>query len=431
MTMAPRSSRVATFVVVAAGLRLAACASSDGASPSVSPLADAATGDPGDAPGGGGAEGGPAGSDASGGVLDGGDADGALPDGGRAGTKKRWHPGHYVASVTLSTQANAAAVHTDWKAALATDPHLAGARAIYTWHDLENAQGAYTPAAIDGDLAFLKSLDPRYKLIIEVWTRDFSGKKALPAVPQASASAGVPDYVLQSGGAVINSNGVCAAFWRPAVMARMIALQSYLAARYDGNVAVEGVHTDEFNVPNPTANDPTFSPANGWAQWQQLLKAMANAWVHTNAFYLGNWPGIGGSGQTGTATTLAFAQSLGLGVGGPDILPDATIWPGGAETWGEQGLQAKNGFGTTDFRGQVPISYQMENPYGAAGLVPSMCETYGYDSLKATHLTWVYATASTGLGLMPWSATLAALQAHAFRVHAACPANYQGACDPT
>ena len=345
-----------------------------------------------------------------------------------------WHPGHYVASTSLSCAAPekcAAQARSEWKTALMSDGNLKGARAVYTWHDLEIAQGEYNFTVIDDDIEYLRSLNPSYRLIIEIWTRDFSRKAAVPKTPQDSREAGVPDYLIDAGGAVVNYNGVCAAVWRPVVMRRVVALYEALATRYDGNRAVEAVHSDEFAPPKPTTEDPTYSSAGAWAQWQVLMRAMARLWPKTNKIFLGNWPGIGGSGESGTPITLEFARSVGFGAGGPDILPNRSIWPGDKdrETWGEQGLQGINGYGDADFRGTMPISYQNENPYQWDGLTPSMVERYAYENLRATHVTWIYASATTGKGLMPWSATLAALRAHAFRIHSECPSNYHGSCD--
>jgi hypothetical protein len=344
------------------------------------------------------------------------------------GTGIKWHPGHYVAGGGQQTPNRVTGSRAQWQSALSSDSHLKGVRAVYYWFDLEDKRGVYTTQVIDDDIAFLRMLNPSYKIIIEVWSRDFGHATALPSTPQTSGS--VPDYIIESGGAALNSNGVLAAFWRPPVNDRLIALQQYLGARYDGNANVEAIHTDEF-APAPPKSDPTYSAAATWTEMQRLMTAMVKAWPHTNKFFLGNWPGIGGSGQTGAPTTLAFAQSIGFGVGGPDIMPNKSTWPNGSETWGEQALQGINGFGTTDFRGTLPISYQNENPYQWAGLTPAMCETYAYDYLKASHITWIIATATTGQGLMPWSATLAALTGQTFRIHADCPANYKGACDPS
>jgi hypothetical protein len=367
----------------------------------------------------------------------------------------KWHPGHYGMSPATYSPALVRNIRSDWAAILKSDSRFVGVNAFYSWYNLEpNKQGAYDFAPIDNDIAWLNANFPGKKLMIEIWTRDFSRKNALPAVPQdpSDQNVKIPDYILTGAfdgsggapGATWNSNGRIAAFWSPPVLARLQALDAALAARYERNPTVELIKYDEYAPPPPAPDAPKlgWSVANMTNAWKAFYKSVAANWPTTNKALLANWPNnLSGSPDTGI---IQFAKSIHVGVGGPDVLlPKTQDGPG--ETWGEMLLYGAGGtFGTTDHRGSVPIVYEVENP--AWRMNARDIEEYAYTSLHVTHLAWLYnplnmgtESWAVGAGTTPWRfASKKNLKGHPgvldtliennFRIHNKCPTAYTGGC---
>lgn len=383
------------------------------------------------------------------------------PAASAAGSGIKWHPGHYGLSLTKFTPKTASQIYSDWAAMLNSDPHIVGVTGFYDWYHLEpTAQGTYDFSSIDNDIAWLNANFPGKKLLIEVWTRNFCQRTALPAVPQDTNDrcTKVPDYIISgaftgsggNAGATWNKNGVIAAFWSSAVLTRIQALDAALAARYDNNPAVEAIKYDEYSPPGPLPGAPQlgFSRSAEVTAWNSLHATMAADWIHTNKAMYANYP----ANAAGVADTALFSylQGLAVGVGGPDISP-AVSQGGccGGESWGAQllrGAGAVNGgnFGTTDYRGTIPIIYEAENPgwpMAAADL-----ENYAYTTLQATHVSWLYNPQNygtfnwvAGAGSTPWTTAstnangnpgiLDTLRSKGFRIRAGCPTVYNGNCN--
>jgi hypothetical protein len=378
-----------------------------------------------------------------------------------AGSGIKWHPGHYGLSMSRFTPKGASQIHSDWSAILSSDSRFVGVNGFYDWYHLEpTTAGVYDFSSIDNDIAWLNANFPGKKLLIEVWTRDFCGRTALPAAPQDTnyGCTKVPDYIISgafsgsggSPGATWNRNGVLAAFWSSAVLARLQALDAALAARYDGNPSVEAIKYDESSPPGPLAGAPGLGWSRGAEQvaWKALDATLATDWVHTNKADYANYP-ADSSGNV-NAGLFSYLQGIKVGVGGPDISP--SLSDGGCcggESWGEQilrGAGVLNGsnFGGSDFRGTIPIVYEAENPAWPMDAVH--LEDYTYKTLQATHVSWLYNPANygttswtSGAGATPWSTAssnanghsgvLDTLQSNGFRIHANCPTVYAGNCN--
>ncbi len=383
------------------------------------------------------------------------------PPASATGRGVKWHPGHYGLSLSKSTPKGASQVHADWAAMLNSDSHFVGVYGFYDWYHLEpTAQGAYDFSSIDNDIAWLNANFPGKKLLIEVWTRNFCQSTALPTVPQDTNAncTKVPDYIISGAftgsggnpGATWNKNGVLAAFWSSAVLARLQALDAALAARYDNNPTVEAIRYDEYSPPGPLPAAPAlgFSRSAELTAWNALHATMAANWVHTNKADQANFP-ANASGSVDNRL-FSYLQSIKVGVGGPDILPP--ISQGGCcggESWGAQilrGAGVVNGsdFGTTDYRGTIPIIYEAENP--AWPMDAAELENYAYKTSQATHVAWLYnprnygtGSWTLGAGSTPWTTAssnangsagvLDTLRANGFRIHAGCPTVYKENCN--
>jgi hypothetical protein len=353
------------------------------------------------------------------------------------------------------TPKGVAQTHADWAAILSADSRFVGVNGFYDWYHLEpTAQGGYDFSSIDNDIAWLKANFPGKKLLIEVWTRNFCGQTALPTVPQDTnyGCTKIPDYIISGAytgssgtpGATWNSNGVLAAFWSNPVLARLQALDAALAARYDGNPTVEAIKYDEFAPPGPSADAPALGWSNAAVQsaWRTLHASVASNWPTTNIACMANFPRD--SRGSPDFALFTYLQGITVGVGGPDIVP-----PPGTEGWGPQilrgaGVVSGSNFGTTDFRGILPIIYEAENP--AVSIDAVHLENYAYNTLEATHVTWLYnprnygtSSWTPGAGTTPWTTAssnangnagvLDTLQSNGFRIHAGCPTVYRGQCN--
>jgi hypothetical protein len=368
-----------------------------------------------------------------------------------ATTTKKWHPGHYVLPVYSANHVpnNSAAIQAQWAAALAADARFVGVHGFYNWYQLEPVtQGTYDFSSIDNDLAYLQANFPTKKLIIEIWSRTFGGS-SIPTTPQNPNSAGskIPDYICNGNftgsggvsGVTWNSNGILAAFWVPAVLSRLKALDAALSARYDSNPMVEAICYDEYSPPGPAAGAPTLGWSNSAEQtaWKSFHAAMN--WPATNIACMANFP-RDANGACDFAL-FSYLEGLKIGVGGPDVL---TGQGNAAESWGEQivrgaGIVGGVNFGTTDYRGAIPIIYDDEDPIWT--ITPAQIEIYCYNTLQATHISWMYnptnvdGLGTPGAGTQPWTTAggnnphgyagvVDTLQANSFRIHSSVPTSY-------
>jgi len=99
--------------------------------------------------------------------------------------------------------------------------------------------------------------------------------------------------------------------WVPAVMDRMIALYTALGKRFDKEPYFEAIKTTE----NSAVWAGGFSVAAQTAQLKRQMLALANAFPQTQVFQGLNWS------KAEIAVLFPYAHSIGIGVGGPDILP--------------------------------------------------------------------------------------------------------------
>lgn len=368
----------------------------------------------------------------------------------------KWHPGHYGLSLTPYNTTKIDWIHNDWSAILKSDDRFVGVNAFYSWYNLEpKKQGEYDFSAIDNDIAWINKNFPGKKLIIEIWTRDFSKKTYLPTVPQNpnEQDTKIPDYIISGdydnsqgvAGATYNSNGRIAAFWAPPVLARLQALDSALAARYDKNPTVEMIKYDEYSPPAPSKDAPQleWSLNSMIESWKVFHMSMSKNWQNTNKILMANWP----SDTTGNPdkTLIYFLQSIKLGIGGPDILPPKDKDSPG-ETWGAMLLTGRGDiYGNIDYRGTIPVAYEAENPSWSINVAD--IEAYTYNTLQATHVGWVYnpynigsSSWQMGFGKTPWQTNsqynnsgylgvLDILKNNNFRIHSDCPTIYQQKCN--
>jgi hypothetical protein len=297
---------------------------------------------------------------------------------GNAG-KMKWTPGNYV-------RADAQGFRVDQPSRFAVydrvrnEPLVKGGLMIVNWGIVEKSRGVYDFSLIDEELARLKSMNK--KLIIEIWWGKFSGK-ALPSTPQVSDRISLPDYVIAGGGAALSTvaDGYFARIQSAEWMDRLIALFQALGNRYDGDPAVEQIIISETSM---ALADSTFTQDALVAQVRRLIPAVRAAWPTTPRVLMLNWLGS----ERVTADIVKLCADNGVGMGGPDILLPPPNGP--YEDWGSQALRGAGGnFGSTDYRGRIPVSYSFEVPsYGGIQMKASELYRYAYDTLQTSHISW-------------------------------------------
>jgi hypothetical protein len=372
------------------------------------------------------------------------------------------HPGHYV---LCSTRASAFGINSQFQAAInamaavtvnangtggaAMKGYLGSYGAGY-WFDQTGGTGPYNASTVntslpDADLASLatasaaKGVD--FKLIMQMSWGTYQGQRAVPKVPQpvpySSASSAytsgvVADYMI-TGISGLGSDvfletassgefeGFFLAFWRPADLARINGLITYFGSRYDSNPHVEMfIPWDQLaDTCNAIPSDCTAAACV--AAYKSIMATSRAAFPTTAIVLTNNFNGAPLS-VSDLVNLTAYAATLGIGIGGPDLTCPGFIGP----TYGEQIARGAGGqFGTTDYRGVVPICYQEQQGAYIAGVTPAACEAQSFNVNMQTHTVWQYNTNATNTA-MNFPNVVATLQGTSppFRTHSACPSSY-------
>jgi len=205
---------------------------------------------------------------------------------------------------------------------------LVGAQLKYRWSELEPRRGEYDFSTIRHDLALLTHHGKR----LFVQLQDISFVEAHP---------NVPNYLLEGpefhGGAAAGyshpdndeSRTVFSSWvprrWDPAVQARTIALVKELAAEFDGKIA--GLNFDETSIDPGSDAGPWegYTPAGYCEAIRDLMRSARAAFNTSDVLIYANFmPGeeLPNNDKGYLRGIYRLADSLGVGVGGPDLLPN-------------------------------------------------------------------------------------------------------------
>lgn len=199
-----------------------------------------------------------------------------------------------------------------------------GAQVKYVWRELEPSKGEYDFKAVREDLALLAAHGKR--LFIQIQDVSFDVRyKGVPRylVTEAEFHGGVAMQYVEKGRRRV-ADGWVARRWDPAVRARFHALLNALGAEFDGKI--EGVNLAETAVgfEQGDALPAGFSFASYRdgiiANMAALKKAFPKSVTMQYANFMpGEW--LPDSDKGYLRGVYAAAQRLGVGVGGPDLLP--------------------------------------------------------------------------------------------------------------
>jgi len=204
---------------------------------------------------------------------------------------------------------------------LLTRPDVDGVQVLVTWKMLEPQKDKYDFSAIDHVLDELAPLGK--ELFVQVQDRWFQLPAKLPKYLLTGAEyAGGFAETINENGLGSGPPGAAAAQWNPAVRDRFQQLLAALAQRFDGRLA--GVNLPESALKINTEKDKTGFTCDAYF-FATLDNAEYGRKVFTkSAFvqYVNFWPCEWQNDHGYTERAFAFAKQHGIGLGGPDVLPN-------------------------------------------------------------------------------------------------------------
>ena len=212
-------------------------------------------------------------------------------------------------------------------AALLATPALAGAEVKYTWRALEPERGHYRLGPVLDDLDFLARHGKR--LVVQLQDASFDERVNTPdylaSDPVFHGGAARKYEALSEDDARVRFDGWVARRWDPAVQARFAALLAALADSLDGRIEALVLSETAIEFGATARYRPAgFSPEAYLRGMKAELAAAHAAFRHTRViqyanFMPGEWLPRDDHGYL--RGVYAFAESLGMGVGGPDLRP--------------------------------------------------------------------------------------------------------------
>ncbi|MEV0990780.1 hypothetical protein [Streptomyces sp. NPDC049949] len=200
-------------------------------------------------------------------------------------------------------------------------PDIAGAQVVVPWKALEPQKDQYDFSAIEEALAVLQSRHK--KLFVQVQDRFFSAPTRLPNYLLTDpAYAGGAAPTTNESGLGPGEPGAVAAQWVPEVRQRFQSLLKALADRFDGRLA--GV-----NLPETATQVDPAKDRSGYTDESYFRAELDNMAFGAKVFkrtqfiqYVNFWPGEWNNDHGYMEKAFEFAKAHGVGLGGPDVLPN-------------------------------------------------------------------------------------------------------------
>jgi hypothetical protein len=287
----------------------------------------------------------------------------------------KWHPGHYMQVLLNDSSDDKQSTRFAWYDEIATNTAIEGVALRLKWGQLEASEGKYTFSAVRAELDRLKSLSDPKRLFIRIHDRDYGSSSC--------NSDMYPADLRNSKGCTEASHGNMARIWDPAVADRLIALYEALADEFDDDPYFEGVMLIRETATNGRIKDDSYSEAGYIRQLKRLAEGGAAAFERSNVVMPVNWL----ANQKNVDELIAFNAKLGLGQGGPDVLPEGLA---------NQRVPAYNTLeGTStgvEYRDRMPVLYSIEPTQLGGSLckscLPQDLHEFAETRLNATHLFW-------------------------------------------
>jgi len=205
-----------------------------------------------------------------------------------------------------------------------SNPTIAGAQLTFTWRELEPTRDHYDVQGVRQRLDFLQRHGKR--LVIQIQDVSFSERVLAPDYLRTDSAfhGGVARKYEADDSGHVRFDGVVARRWDPAVIARFAKLYETLGRAFDGRI--EAINLDETAVSFDNASErPSDFTFDGYVAGINAITAAARRAFSRSCVILyanfmpGEWLPINDHGYL--RAVYAFADSIGAGVGGPDLLP--------------------------------------------------------------------------------------------------------------
>ena len=205
-----------------------------------------------------------------------------------------------------------------------THEQVAGAQLKYTWPELEPERDRYDFQSLRERLAFLDRHGKR--LFVQLQDLSFSERVLVPdylRTDTAFHGGAARKYDLDND-STVHFGGWVARRWDPAVRARFTKLLEAIAREFDGRI--EGVVIPEtaIGLGNPRFHPPGFTYEGYVHGIREMMTAARRAFSRSCViFYVNFMPGewLPGADRGYIRAVYAHADSIGAGVGGPDLMP--------------------------------------------------------------------------------------------------------------
>jgi hypothetical protein len=205
-----------------------------------------------------------------------------------------------------------------------THEQVTGAQLTYTWRELEPERDRYDLQPLRERLALLDRHGKR--LFLQLQDVSFSERVLVPDYLRTDTAfhGGAARKYEGDSDSTARFDGWVARRWDPAVRARFIKLLEAIANEFDGRI--EGVVFPEtaIGLGNPRFHPPGFT-YEGYVQGiREMMTAARRAFSRSCViFYVNFMPGewLPGTDRGYIRAVYAHADSIGAGVGGPDLLP--------------------------------------------------------------------------------------------------------------
>lgn len=266
---------------------------------------------------------------------------------------------------------------------------IVGAQLKYTWRELEPERDQYDFEALRSDLAFLEQHGKRLFVQLQDVTFDTSRINVPQYLLEDSTFRGgvAQTYWFEDNESAATPEGWVARRWDPAVRARFIALLQALGREFDGRI--EGVNLPESIIEFGRSGKlhPEGFTFDGYAESvKAVMTAVREAFPKSHVIEYANFmPGesLPDDDHGYLRGIYAHAESIGVGVGGPDLLP---------HRWGQRQnslpLIAARGAGTV---AGMAVQYgnldDVDRQTGKQVTVAELAR-YARDSLRLDYVFW-------------------------------------------
>ncbi len=205
------------------------------------------------------------------------------------------------------------------------NPGAVGAQLTFTWRELEPERDRYDFAELRRRLEFLERNGKR--LVIQLQENSFGPRKLVPEylLTDSAFHGGVAQKYEGETAENPRPEGFVARRWDPAVRERFAKLLLAMGREFDGRIEAIVIPETAIGMGIASLQPSGYSHAGYALGIREMMSAARRAFersctiIYAN-FMPGEWLPAGDAGFL--RSIYAHADSIGVGVGGPDVLPN-------------------------------------------------------------------------------------------------------------